>query len=91
VDDYDGDGKADILLGGNFYQSKPEVGINDASYGLLLKGDGKGNFIAVNEKQSGILVKGQVRNILQVKSGRKKLTIFAMNNEAPKIFEANTK
>ena len=42
VNDYDGDGKADILLGGNFYQSKPEAGIYDASYGLLLKGDGKG-------------------------------------------------
>ena len=49
VSDYDGDGKADILLGGNFYQSKPEVGIYDASYGLLLKGDGKGNFKALFE------------------------------------------
>src|SRR3978361_841228 len=44
VNDYDGDGKQDILLGGNFYQSKPEAGIYDASYGVLLKGDGKGNF-----------------------------------------------
>jgi hypothetical protein len=87
VNDYDGDGKQDILLGGNFYQSKPEVGIYDASYGLLLKGDGKGNFIAINEKQSGILVKGQVRNILEVKAGKKVLTIFVMNNEAPKIFD----
>ena len=42
-------------MGGNFYQSKPEVGIYDASYGVLLKGDGKGNFTAVNEKQSGII------------------------------------
>ncbi|MBC7628762.1 VCBS repeat-containing protein, partial [Ferruginibacter sp.] len=89
VSDYDGDGKQDILLGGNFYQSKPEVGIYDASYGLLLKGDGKGNFKAVNEKQSGILVKGQVRNITNIKAGKKSLTIFSMNNEAPKIFDTN--
>src|SRR4030095_16900297 len=54
VDDYDRDGNKDILLGGNFYQSKPEIGIYDASYGLLLKGDGKGNFQAVKEQQSGI-------------------------------------
>jgi hypothetical protein len=87
VSDYDGDGKQDILLGGNFYQSKPEVGIYDASYGLLLKGDGKGNFTAVNEKQSGILVKGQVRDITTIKAGKKDLMIFAMNNEAPKFFE----
>jgi len=87
VSDYDGDGKADILLGGNFYQSKPEVGIYDASYGLLLKGDGKGNFKAISAEQSGILVKGQVRNITPVKAGKKNLIIFSMNNEAPKIFE----
>ncbi len=74
-------------MGGNFYQSKPEVGIYDASYGLLLKGDGKGNFTAVNEQQSGILVKGQVRSISEIKLGKKKLLVFAMNNEAPKIFD----
>ncbi|MEP7279820.1 MAG: VCBS repeat-containing protein [Bacteroidota bacterium] len=87
VEDYDGDGQMDILLGGNFYQSKPEAGIYDASYGLLLKGDGKGNFTTVNEMQSGILVKGQVRNITTVKAGNKALTIFAMNNEAPRFYE----
>ncbi|MEP6750950.1 MAG: hypothetical protein ABJB86_24660, partial [Bacteroidota bacterium] len=54
---------------------------------LLLKGDGKGNFVAVNEKQSGILVKGQVRDIKEIKSGKKTLTIFAMNNEAPKFYQ----
>jgi hypothetical protein len=89
VSDYDGDGKQDILIGGNFYQSKPEVGIYDASYGLLLKGDGNGNFNAVNEKQSGILVKGQVRNIIQLKAGKKNLVVFAMNNEAPKILSSD--
>ena len=68
VNDFDGDGKADILLGGNFYQSKPEVGIYDASYGLLLKGDGKGAFTAVKAQQSGINIKGAVRDIIVIKS-----------------------
>jgi len=86
MDDYDGDGKMDLLTGGNFYQSKPEVGIYDASYGSLLKGDGNGNFVAMNEKQSGLLLKGQVRNIVEIKAGKKRLILFAMNNEAPKIF-----
>ncbi|MEO7768199.1 MAG: VCBS repeat-containing protein, partial [Ferruginibacter sp.] len=90
VNDYDGDGKQDILLGGNFYQSRPEVGIYDASYGLLLNGDGKGNFKVVSEKESGILVKGQVRNILEIQAGKKKLTIFARNNESPEIFDKTT-
>src|SRR5664279_2805108 len=85
VKDYDGDGKADILLGGNLYQSKPEVGIYDASYGLLLKGDGKGAFTAVKAQQSGINIKGAVRDITELKAGKKKLVIVALNNEAVKI------
>ncbi|MFI5140334.1 MAG: hypothetical protein ACHQIM_21120, partial [Sphingobacteriales bacterium] len=85
VKDYDGDGKADILLGGNFYQSKPEVGIYDASYGLLLKGDGKGGFKAVKPQNSGIVVKGAVRDIAEIKAGKKRLLIFAKNNDKTEI------
>jgi hypothetical protein len=87
VNDYDGDGKQDILLGGNFYQSKPEVGIYDASYGLLLKGDGKGNFISVHANQSGFFLKGAVRDIITIKSKKKNLVIVARNNDQPKIFQ----
>ena len=82
VKDLDGDGKADIVLGGNFYQSKPEVGIYDASYGLLLKGDGKGGFLTIPAPQSGILIKGQVRDISDLKIGNRQVLLFARNNEA---------
>ncbi|HEY5327987.1 MAG TPA: VCBS repeat-containing protein [Mucilaginibacter sp.] len=85
VKDFDGDGKKDILLGGNFYQSKPEVGIYDASYGLLLKGDGKGGFKAVKPQTSGIVVKGAVRDIAAIKAGKKNLLIFAKNNDKTEI------
>ena len=87
VSDYDGDGKQDILLGGNFYQSKPEVGIYDASYGLLLKGDGKGNFKAMNANKSGFFLKGAVRDIITIKSKKKDLVIVARNNDQLKIFQ----
>jgi len=89
VGDYDGDGKQDILLGGNFYESKPEVGIYDASYGLLLKGDGKGNFTKVPEKQSGIVIKGAVRGILGIKVGKKNVFLVSKNNEAPALIIQN--
>jgi hypothetical protein len=84
-DDYDGDGKKDIVLGGNFYEAKPEVGIYDASYGLLLKGDGKGNFAALSPEKSGIIVKGEVRNIAAINSKKKKL-IFLLNDKRPVVF-----
>ena len=87
VNDFDGDGKADILLGGNFYQSKPEVGIYDGSYGLLLKGDGKGNFKAITPARSGFFIKGAVRDIISIKSKKKTILVVARNNEQPKIFQ----
>jgi len=89
INDYDGDGKQDILIGGNFYQSKPEVGIYDASYGLLLKGDGKGNFVAVKMQQSGFFIKGAVRDILSIKRGKRQLIVVAKNNDTTGIFSIN--
>jgi hypothetical protein len=87
VTDVNGDGKTDILMGGNFYQSKPEAGIYDASYGVLLKGDGAGNFTAVPSQQSGIYVKGAVRDIIILKSGKKKQILYACNDSAVKCYE----
>jgi hypothetical protein len=89
VKDLDGDGRPDILLGGNFYQSKPETGIYDASYGLLLKGDGQGNFRSVDARQSGIVIKGQVKDIVDLKIDKKQVFIFALNDQAPVFMEYN--
>jgi enediyne biosynthesis protein E4 len=89
ADDYDGDGNTDLVLGGNFYESKPEVGIYDASYGILLKGDGHGNFKGVPAQQSGINIRGAVRDIVVVKVGKKKIILVAINDGAVKTFNEN--
>jgi len=90
VADYDGDGKTDILMGGNFYQSKPEAGIYDASYGTLLKGDGKGHFSALTAQQSGIRIRGAVRDMTLLKAGNRQLLLAAMSNEAVKVLVVNS-
>jgi len=82
VNDFDKDGNMDILMGGNFYQSKPEVGIYDASYGVLLKGDGRGNFTALTTRQSGVNIKGAVRDMLPLQVGKKKIILVAKNNDS---------
>ena len=88
INPYDGDGKKDLLLAGNFYEAKPEVGIYDASYGLLLKGDGSGSFSSVPAVKSGIAVKGEVRSIIDVKTktGSEKV-LFLLNNGRPMVYE----
>jgi len=87
VCDIDSDKKQDLLLGGNFYQSKPEAGIYDASYGLLLKGDGNGGLIPLPAQQSGLVINGQVRDMIPLKRGKKQLIVAARNNGAITIFQ----
>lgn len=89
--DIDEDGNVDLLLGGNFYQSKPEVGIYDASYGLLLKGDGKGRFNPVPPAQSGFFTMGAVRDIVPVKRKNKQLLLVAKNNDSIQMFQFNNR
>ncbi|MEM6320202.1 MAG: VCBS repeat-containing protein [Bacteroidota bacterium] len=87
VKDFTGDGALDILMGGNFYRSKPEVGIYDASYGLLLKGNGKGGFSAVSAAESGFRVKGEIRDLAVVSVGGKEVVLVGRNDEAVLNFE----
>ena len=56
--DMDGDGNTDILLAGNEYQNEVTTGPYDASYGLFLKGNGKGIFKPVTPRQSGFILDG---------------------------------
>ena len=89
VGDWDGDGKMDMVMGGNFYGAKPEVGIYDASYGVVLKGNGKGGFAALPPQQSGLLIHGQVRDMALIQQQNKTLLLVAKNNEAPAFYKLN--
>jgi enediyne biosynthesis protein E4 len=87
VDDYDQDGNKDVLLAGNFSAVKPEIGKYDASYGLLLKGDGKNNFAPVPVHESGFLVQGEARDMIPLKIGNKKTVLISKNNDKTQILE----
>ena len=89
IEDYDDDQTPDILLGGNFYWSKPEVGIYDGSKGLLLKGHGDGTFTSIAMENSGICIRGEIRDIKMVKAGREQLIVVVRNNETPVILKRN--
>ncbi len=87
VDDFNHDGIPDILLGGNFFEVKPEMGRYDANQGTVLLGDGKGNFSFVPFAESGLLIKGAVRDIQPINIGKKKRWIFAQNKGPLRVFE----
>ncbi len=64
--DYDQDGTQDLLLGGNSFYAKLRFGKSDANYGILLKGKGQGEFEYINQRKSGLNIKGDVRSIISV-------------------------
>jgi enediyne biosynthesis protein E4 len=86
IADFDGDGLLDILTGGNFFESKPEMGRYDANYGTVLKGDGKGHFKSVDFKVSGLKWRGQVRDIVAVTVGHQRKWLVAQNNDKIRAF-----
>ena len=59
--DFDSDGDADIVMGGNLYRVKPEVGIYDASHGIYLENiDGE---LMITNNTQDFFVRGEVRDI----------------------------
>ena len=90
--DSDGDGKLDVVLTGNFFDVLPEIGRYDASFGTVLRGDGKGGFAAVPNAQTGFFVRGQVRRMQKLTGpGGKTHLILAKNNDAVEVFSVNKK
>ncbi len=86
--DYNHDGKVDILLAGNFFDVLTEIGRYDASYGLLLTGDGRGNFKPMPAAQSGFFVKGQVRAMQPVRMGAGRIRlVLAKNSDKAQVFD----
>ena len=83
--DIDGDGRKDILLAGNEYQTEVTTGRYDASYGLLLKGMGKG-FKVVPPVTSGLVLNGDARSLAVVPTAQGKLLVAGINNDSVRVF-----
>ncbi|MEL6944372.1 MAG: hypothetical protein AAFO82_17050 [Bacteroidota bacterium] len=77
----------DILLAGNLYHAEVETTRNDAGYGLLLLGDGKGNFEPLDQLQSGFYAPYDVKNLSQIKRMGKAYILVACNDEKLQVFE----
>jgi enediyne biosynthesis protein E4 len=86
ADDFNDDGNLDILLAGNFYPVNIQMGRYDASYGLLLLGDGNGNFKVIPQVESGFLVKGESRNLTRIKVGDQVYYMAIRNNDGVQVF-----
>ncbi|MEZ0608287.1 VCBS repeat-containing protein [Fibrella sp. WM1] len=65
-DDFDHDGKRDLLLMGNNSYLRLRIGKVDANHGVVLKNKGNFQFETLPPDQSGLFVKGDVRDVKRV-------------------------
>lgn len=59
--DFDGDGNMDLFISQNYFSLRDDLPRSDAGRGLILKGDGSGNFDAIPGQEFGVLVYGEQR------------------------------
>jgi enediyne biosynthesis protein E4 len=86
---YNDNGKA-FIIAGNLYSSEVETPRNDASIGLVLLSDNKGEIKAVPPAESTLMIKGEVKAIRKIKlASGKDAFLFALNNDSLKLLEFN--
>ena len=86
ADDFDKDGKSDLLIAGNFYPVNIQLGRYDASYGLFMKGNGQGNFQPYPPDESGLSIKGETRTLKKVVVGNVVYYLAVKNNSQMEAF-----
>ncbi len=87
VKDFNGDGNVDIALNGNEFSMAPVLGRYDALNGLILQGDGKGNFSPLPILQSGFYVPGNGKSLAQININGKLVLAAGQNSGALKLFQ----
>ncbi|RAI87973.1 VCBS repeat-containing protein [Algoriphagus yeomjeoni] len=79
--DLNQDGNMDLILGGNQSYTRIRIGLMDAGLGLVLIGDGKGNFSPLSPAESGLAIKGDIKSILPFKTSKETQLLFGINQE----------
>ncbi len=88
--DFDGDGNLDVVINGNDYGTDVSIGRYDALNGLLLKGDGHGNFQPLSILQSGIYIPGNGKALVKLRDTKGNVLLAAsQHKDLLKVFKLN--
>jgi hypothetical protein len=85
--DVNGDGKPDIILGGNEYGFLPQFERLDAGRGAVLLNNGKAGFRLLDAEESGVDLDGQIRDIQEINGEAGKEILFLRNDMFPVLFQ----
>ncbi|MEO5892159.1 MAG: VCBS repeat-containing protein [Ferruginibacter sp.] len=94
TDDFNHDGNLDVAINGNDFGTEVSNGRYDGLNGLILLGDGKGNFSPISILQSGLYIPGDGKALVKCRGFNDSYLLAASQNNGPlKIFRgrANAK
>lgn len=90
--DLNGDDLPDLVLAGNESGFTPQFSKLDASFGHVLLNEGEGNFRTMDSRNSGLFIRGDVKQLLEIDIAGQPYVLTMINGEAPKLFKmAGTK
>ena len=89
--DYNNDNNDDIILVGNNSNVSTYFGSFESSYGILLEGNGDGTFKYINQKKSGLKLKGDITKVLPLDKNKSKFVIGKNNDKISIISLDNEK
>jgi enediyne biosynthesis protein E4 len=85
--DINGDGKQDLVAGGNRFDLLPQFCRLDASFGHVLINSGDKKWKELSSQQSGLLIRGQLRDIVEWKSKNNRFVLFLQNDDLPLLYK----
>ena len=89
ADDFNKDGNLDVAINGNDFGTETGNGRYDALNGLIMQGDGKGNFKPLTILQSGIYIPGDGKALVKFRGIDNTYLLAASQNNGPvKIFKS---
>lgn len=87
VADADHDGNMDFIAAGNQSSIRIRMGVIDANFGQVFKGDGKGNFTYVKQSDSGLTVTGDVKSMDVISTDNRQYLLIGINNVGIDCYE----
>ena len=81
VDDFNDDGNLDIATVGNDYGTEVSVGRYDAMNGLVMLGNGKGNFTCQTIAESGLFIPGNAKALVKLMDKKNNYLLAASQNK----------
>jgi len=84
--DMNGDGRTDMVLAGNKFTFPPQFGRLDGSYGHVLVNEGGGKWKYVENRESGMSIRGEVKSLQTVKTPGGHYLVATVNNDKPVVY-----